>query len=93
MIAGTALAVGVIALAAALGVLRAFVISDLWFWFAVPLGAPAINTWQAYGLALIFSLLAFDVPKEGAGYGQVISASLFASLLSWGIGYIVAGLQ
>lgn len=39
------------------GVYVAYILTWLWLWFAVPMGAPSVGLFQAYGLALIVGLL------------------------------------
>jgi hypothetical protein len=34
-----------------------FVYAQLWGWFAVPLGLPAVGMWHALGVAVLFRLL------------------------------------
>lgn len=35
---------------------RGFVLSKLWLWFLVPLGAPVIVAWHAAGICLVMSM-------------------------------------
>lgn len=42
---------------------KAFVLSILWGWFAVPLGMPKIGLAQAVGIALIVAMLAKQLYK------------------------------
>lgn len=53
---------------AAIGAWTAFVVYKLYGWFVVPLGAPVINWWHAWGLMLILNVLTLkptDVPSKG----------------------------
>lgn len=48
---------GAIALIPLLAVLRGLVLSTLWRWFLVPLGAPAIGITGAIGISVIVAML------------------------------------
>ncbi len=49
--------VGAIALIPLLTILRGLVLSTLWRWFLVPLGAPAIGIAAAIGISVIVAML------------------------------------
>ena len=49
-LAGALLSVALMGLAFAV---KGVVLSDLWGWFVVPLGAPPIPTWMAMGILLV----------------------------------------
>lgn len=44
--------------------LRAWVLTVLWGWFAVPYGAPAIGIATAIGISLIVSMFTHNISKE-----------------------------
>ncbi len=41
------------------GLLSAVYMTDLWAWFVVPLGAPTLKFWHAYGLHVFVRYLTF----------------------------------
>lgn len=43
----------------AAGVLGAFVLVQLWAWFMLPLGVPAIGVAHAYGIGVIATFLTY----------------------------------
>lgn len=73
----------------------------LWAWFAVPLGAPVVGLWHGFGLLLVVYMIRatvlpshmLDGPKqsEPEKWGRMF-ASVIASLIFVGAGYIVQGL-
>ncbi len=56
--------VGEFALALVLAAWKAFVLSVVWGWFVVPLGAPAIGVLHAYGLMLMLSLVTYSIDRH-----------------------------
>ena len=90
-----ALVVVIIIAGAALG---GVILCDLWEWFIVPLGIPALQgIWHGAGIMLTAGLLTYSARRwdenkgqdeDGkANWGNVI-ASLAGMLLIWGIGAI-----
>lgn len=41
-----------------------FVVVNLWSWFVVPTGAPALHFWQAGGLACLASALTYQYQRH-----------------------------
>ena len=84
------LAAGMIAIAALVGAWVAFVLSKLYNWFVVPLGAPAANWWHIWGLFLMVNLLTLGRTAEESdakkslsrGIGRIIGAA-FVLLIGW----------
>lgn len=81
---------GVLVVAVALPVLlfRAWVVRDLWRWFAVPLGFPALSLWHICGLLGLWTVLSYrykDTP-EGQWKKELTQAVVF-HLVAWGFGW------
>jgi hypothetical protein len=79
-----------------LGVLRAFIIRDLWAWFIAPLGLPEISVLHAFGLGLFASLF-FDqmlavliVGDDHAAAFRHLLQGIAGWLATWGLGAVVA---
>lgn len=97
--AKTDLIVGLVGLALAIGgfFLKLHVITRLWLMIAVPMGAPPIDKWQAYGLVLITALALSDIvmnkkDNEGKASDRLLRlgvASIVAPLMSWGIALLI----
>ena len=86
----------VVALGIVLSVLRGFVLSQLWGWFLVPLGATAINIPLAIGIALIVGLLTHQTndcqqydEELAVKLAKSIGSGLVGPLAVWGIAAIV----
>lgn len=71
--------------------LRGFVLSVLWGWFVVPLGAPEIGVASALGLAITVGLFQiYRAREESEKEKRITGAALFVSpLMSLLIGWIV----
>ena len=77
--------------------LKLFVITKLWTLIAVPMGAPSIDQWQAYGIVLIAGLALSDVvmnkqDREGKSSERLMRlgvASIIAPLFTWGIASLI----
>ena len=84
---------GIIALITFIGVvealLKGFVLSVLWGWFAVPLGVPAIGIAGAIGIALLVGMLSHQAGKDDREIEEIIGASLGGPILVLIIGAIV----
>lgn len=71
------------------------VLRDLWAWFAVPLGAPAITIAQAVGLSILGSYFKYGVKRDhgdddeedllAKAVGHLVETTLFVLLL-WAYG-------
>jgi len=72
---------GLFAVIAALAILRGFVLSILWQWFALPLGLPEIGVAHAIGIALIVAMLAHQHSHEKQESDDPM-ASVLAGFLS-----------
>lgn len=55
----------VVGLSIVLGLIRGFVLSYLWQWFAVPFGLPEISVIHAWGLSMLVALLTYETPYQG----------------------------
>jgi len=77
-----------------LALLTGKVLSDLWFWFIVPLGVPAIGIAHACGITSIPAIFLASVAKSKAdekGFGNAIIQYLGLALgviMLWGFGAI-----
>ena len=77
--------------------LRGVVFSSLWLWFVVPLGVHPIGIAAAIGLSMTVNLVTNDPfvkrDDELKGLSGAFARPIFSvliSLISWGIGAIVA---
>jgi hypothetical protein len=72
---------------------RLYVLTRLWDYIAVPLGAPHIGILTAFGVSLIVSWLAQDYrEKPEMPASKLLSAtanSILGSLIVWAIGYFI----
>ena len=81
------------------GLLRSFLVAvivmDLWGWFFVPLGTPALlNYWHSYGVTLTVQFLCQRVKYEDSegDAEEKIKKSVFATwyvLIVWGISALI----
>jgi hypothetical protein len=82
-----------------LGVLRAFIIRDLWSWFLAPLGLPEISVLHAFGLGLFASLFldqmlaVLIIGNDNAAAFRHLLQGVAAWLATWGLGAVVAWLM
>lgn len=64
-----------------------FVISQLWAWFIVPLfGLPALGLVEAYGVALVASLIVSHIPKgdaDGKWWASVLLRPWIVLAVGW----------
>lgn len=75
-------------------VVRGLVLSRLWLYFVVPLGASTIGVWHAVGLSGLVALMTANLgrKKEPEGlYWQALGMveSVVAALISWWLGWLV----
>jgi hypothetical protein len=67
----------------------AYVLTVVWGWFVVPLGAPAIGKAHAYGLMVVFGMFRNREPEcEEESLTTSIGIALLAPALTLLIGYI-----
>lgn len=69
--------------------LRAVVLTDLWLWFIVPMGfVPLLNYWHALGFSMtvLYLTIRIDVATTKDTKATRLTASIFWSLISWGVG-------
>lgn len=88
VIAAAVVLAGVVALTICLSLLWAFVIHQLWGWFAVPLGAPVLAVVHIWGLMILKGMLTWKQPAEDqkANWSLMITYPLIA----WGLGALAA---
>jgi hypothetical protein len=72
---------------------RGFVVSRLWLWFIVPLGAPLISISWAIGIAVLVTMFApiSNKPAEKPTWdevGKIFLRGMFSTLVSWGFGWL-----
>ena len=79
-----------------LGILRAFIIRDLWSWFIVPLGVPEISVLHAFGIGLFTTLFVDQMltihmmRKDDKDALRLFLHGIAGWLATWGLGAIVA---
>ena len=78
------------------GVFRAYVLTQLWAWFIVPLGLEQIGLWHAWGLAMIIGMFTVkasdyksDEKKDMTEKIGLFISPVITTLVVWGIGSIV----
>lgn len=92
MIAGIAAVLGIIALFALALVWRGLVLSIMWGWFIVPLGAPEIGVALAIGIAGTIGMIThkMDGGEKPEGQATKEMVMLFTvPLILLGLGWIV----
>lgn len=82
-------------------IFRGFVLTQLWGWFVVPLGADRLGIAHALGLSLMLGIFFAHIAtkndvknSDNEWYVQAIGTlinSILASLFAWGVGAIIAG--
>jgi uncharacterized membrane protein len=75
-----------------------FVLTRLWTWFVMPLGVPAVEIWQAAGIALLVSWLTKQQqPEDKAPASEravkAIATAALTPLLVWAVGAIFHALM
>lgn len=76
-------------------ILRGFVLSYLWQWFVVPLGAVSISIPIAIGLSMLVAFLTHQdqsllvKQKVDNIVGKAIGKMMFTPLLIWFIGWVI----
>jgi hypothetical protein len=79
-----------------LGILRAFIIRDLWGWFLAPLGLPEISVLHAFGLGLFASLFVDQmlatliIGEDKTAAVRLLLQGMAGWLATWGLGALVA---
>lgn len=70
---------------------RGYVLSVLWGWFAVPLGAPAVSIPIAIGCAILIGLFTPSGKGKAApiDHGKVMFTGFLDPAFALGFGYIV----
>lgn len=74
----------------------AYVLSNLWLLFIVPLGLPAISVAHAYGINLLISLFRLNAFKRNEkqltfeDFAAAVFLSIFISLMALGMGNFAA---
>ena len=88
---GTSVVIGVVATLVIATLLRGWVFSILWGWFAVPIfGLPPLGIAQAIAVALIVSMLTHQyVPSKEKDTWGPWGAIFLTPLFALGIGWIV----
>jgi hypothetical protein len=73
-------------------ILSGFVLTQLWAWFIVPLGVPAIGIAHGIGLSLVASMLTLRTNATTVDHKwyETMGISIACSLLFWGMGALVA---
>jgi hypothetical protein len=79
----TAIIFGTVGLCLAAILVRGFVLSVLWGWFAVPLGAPALGVVSALGLSVLLSYLLHHTTGN-----KSLSDVFIEALAALSVGYV-----
>lgn len=67
-----------------------FVLTQLWGWFLVPMGAMNLNLLQSIGLLLVGRLFALDLSiSREQKLLRSASSHAVGAIIIWGLGYIV----
>ena len=76
-------------------VLGAGVVADLWGWFVVPLGVPAMSKAQAFGLSLFVAYLTHNtaVKTESKELDALVVLMWAKPISYWCAGYVVHNLM
>ena len=73
-------------------IVRGWVLTVLWGWFLVPLGAPALSIPFALGISTIIGLFLQNVSRtksEGSTVPNLVAQSLLGPLVSLLVGWII----
>ena len=82
-----------------LGILRAFIIRDLWSWFIVPLGVPEISVLHGFGIGLFATLFVDQMltiqmmRKDDKDAIRLFLSGIAGWLATWGLGAVVASMM
>lgn len=72
------------ALALVLTFFSSLVVQLWWQWFVVPLGAPSITYWHAFGLSSVFTMISVTCTRDlNAPKGDDFNALLVFKLIVW----------
>jgi putative Mn2+ efflux pump MntP len=90
-----ALIAGIVLLLFVLSIVRGLVFAQLWAWFVMPFGAPAIGIAHAIGLAVLVTMLTGqraktddDGEKSLSEFGKTLAYGIGVPLCALGIGYV-----
>lgn len=72
-----------------LGLFNAWAVQKMYIWFALPLGAPALNLAHVWGFSLILNHYLFRSESDKKGAWGRVGMSLFSTLLMLLIGFIL----
>lgn len=67
---------------------QAIVLSWLWLWFVVPIGAPPISMPAAFGFVTIVHLLTIRPQRDTPEFKTVLTAYALGPAWCWLLGYI-----
>jgi len=67
-------------------VFSGFVTVELWGWFVVPLGAPAIGIAHALGLRMLVSVSTHNYAEDKRSQGERLANAFALPLFAWGFG-------
>lgn len=72
-------------------VLNGFVLSNLWAWFVVPLGAPPIGIAEGIGLAIVVAAMRDSTPRpqKEEDFTTMAIRVFVGPFITLGIGYVV----
>ena len=69
-------------------VFSGFVTTELWLWFAVPLGAPVIGIAHALGLRMLVTVATHTYSKDERSQGERLTMAFVFPLFAWGFGAV-----
>ena len=81
----------VLAASIPLGIYKGWVLTLLWRWFVVPLGAPGVGVVHAMGLVWVAALLTHQLGAENSRRpAVVIASSLMFTTFALGFGWVLS---
>jgi hypothetical protein len=85
----------VVAIIAALILVRGFVFYKLWSWFLTPLGLPEIGLAHAIGVGLVITYMTHQImpADEKDRSGERLAYTLIGTLLVLAIGWIISNIM
>jgi hypothetical protein len=84
---------GVLALCFISTFLQLYVVSKLWGYIVVPIGAPEIGLKMALGIFMLVNIMTYEYKEEPEVSMEVgckrVLVSIAASLIAWSLGYLI----
>lgn len=91
IVVGIGAAVGIFGLLVVELLWQVWFLKDVYAWFLLPLGAPALSVWHMGGILILFSMLKTHKAYENhtADIGKSISMTFLGPVLAWLFGMFV----